>query len=41
MDIFAPCDEVAPSMVNPICTFPTYETIEENVDKLLTHKIWE
>ena len=41
MDISAPNDEASPSMVNPVSTFPTIETTEEMMDKLLTHKIQE
>ena len=38
MDIFAPSDEASPSTINLISTFPTVETTEEIVDRLLTWK---
>lgn len=41
MDIFAPSDEVSLSTVDPISTYATIEIIEEIVDRLLTHQIWE
>ena len=38
MDIPAPSDEASPSTINPLPTFPTFETTKVIVDKLLTHK---
>lgn len=39
INIFAPINEASLSMVNPIFTFPTTETNEEIVDRLLTRTI--